>query len=163
MVRTAILFPLLLTAVPASAAPVDAADDFLRAVEWYDGEALLSTLSESLRNTLESRWTEFTLLASERPEIAGAVLSRALPYISPEDAAGLSLGEFLSILLPHLDLSGYESEMVTRLTAEMTGREALVVMTWPDGRSVDFDMVWEDGAWRIAGSALLDSLLQGIF
>lgn len=161
LVRTALC--LLLTASMASATPVDTADDFLRAVEWGDGEALMETLSSSLRATLESRWVDFSGLLLEHPEYAGAALSRIMPYISPQDAAGMSLAGFLSLLLPQLDMSGYESTMVSRLTAEMTGREALVVMSWPDGRSVDFAMVWEDGSWRIASSILLESLLQGIF
>jgi hypothetical protein len=142
---------------------MDTADDFLRAVEWGDGEALLGTLSSSLRAALESRWGDFSELLLEHPEYAGAVVSRVIPYISPRDAAGMSLAGFLSKLLPQLELSAYEPALVSSMSAEMAGSGAVVTVHWMDDRTVDFVMVWEDGSWRIAGSALLEALLQGIF
>jgi len=161
LVRAALL--LALTVVPASASPVDTADDFLRAVEWRDGDALLGSLSESLRTTLEARWAEFGAIAEMRPELASAVLSRTLPYLSPSDLSGMSLAEFLSQLMPVLDLTGYEAAMVERMDLDMAGRDADVTVHWPDGRSVSFSMVWEESAWRIAGSDFLDSILDEVF
>lgn len=161
MVRAALL--LALTAVPASASPADTADDFLRAVEWRDGEALLETLSSSLRATLEARWAEFGSVAQVHPEFAGVVLSRTLPYLSPSDLAGMSLAEFLSQLMPTLDLAGYEAAMVERMDLDMTGRDADVTVHWPDGRSASLAMVWEESSWRITGSDFLDSILDDLF
>lgn len=161
LVRAALL--LALTAVPATASPVDTADDFLRAVEWRDGEAVLETLSSSLRATLEARWAEFGAVAQIHPELAGAVLSRTLPYLSPSDLAGMSLAEFLSQLMPTLDLTGYEAAMVERMDLDMTGRYADVTMHWPDGRSAYLAMVWEESSWRITGSDFLDSILDDLF
>lgn len=163
MVRAALLLLLALTAFPAIASPVDTADDFLRSVEWRDGDALLGTLSESLRATLEARWAELGAVAQARPELVSAVLSRTLPYLSPSDLTGMSLAEFLSQLMPVLDLTGYEAAMVERIDLDMTGRDADVTVHWPDGRSVSFSMVWEESAWRIAGSDFLDSILDDVF
>lgn len=157
MVRAALLLALI--AVPAFASPVDTADDFLRAVEWGDGEALLETLSPSLRATLEARWAEFGAVVQVRPELARVVLSRSLSYLSTTDLAGMSLAEFLSQLMPTLNLAGYEASMVERMDLNMTGRNAEVTVHWPDGRSASLAMVWEDSSWRITGSYFLDSIL----
>ncbi len=152
-----------LISLPVLASPVDTADDFLRAVEWGDGEALLETLSESLGSTLEARWAEFGEVARTRPEVAQGLLSRVTPFISPADAASMSLASFLSLILPGLGLGGYEASMVEEIHAEMRGSTAQVSMAWPDGRSVEFSMVWEDGSWHISGTPFLESILEDVF
>jgi hypothetical protein len=156
MVRTCLIF--LVAVSTASADPRDTVYDFVLALERGDGYTMETLFSESLSGQLEARYEEFRSLCSEQPEMARSMLSRMLPMVSIADIPGMSFGGFLSLLLLEIDPSGLDMASIEREQVEMTGRTASAIITWVSGETLSFDMVWEDGAWRITGSALLGDI-----
>jgi hypothetical protein len=149
---------ILLIAATSSADPRDTVYDFLLALERGDGYSMLGLFSESLSGQLQARYDQFRALCEEQPEAGQAMLSGMLPMVSASDIPGMSLGGFLSLLLLEVDPTRFDVDAVEREQVEMAGRNATAAMSWISGETLDFEMVWEGGAWRITGSSLLGDI-----
>jgi|WetSurMetagenome_2_1015567.scaffolds.fasta_scaffold06042_4 hypothetical protein len=153
--------PLLLTVLAAAGAfatPVDAVRDFLSALERADGYSMVDIFSASLRLQCQSGLDQLSALCESDPDAARMALAPILPSVAPGDIPGMDLGGFISLLLLRVDPSPWQPSSIEREQADMTGRSAAVTITWMSGRSETFNLVWEEGSWRINGSSMLEAI-----
>ena len=147
---------LLATASVARATPVDVAWDFVDAVERCDGETVASMLSSDLLALLDSTLTRLQAVASEDGVLARELLESYGLEAEPWEITTWDTGGLIGVVLRsrgvlRTDLLGPVEEERT----SMRGRSASVTLVWSGGFSIGFDMIWEDGDWRISGTSLL--------
>lgn len=142
----------------AAADPRDTTYDFVLALERGDGYSMLDLFSESLSSQLQATYDQFRTVCRDQPELGQSMLSGMLPMVSVADIPEMSLGGFLSLLLLQVDPAGFDEAAIEREQVDMTGRTARVTITWTSGEVLDFEMVWEEGCWRITSSSLLGSI-----
>jgi len=148
---------LLVCSVAAS--PVDTAYDLLDAVEWQDGYALESIVSCDLYMAFTVFVDQMRALRDEDPVLVESLLqSRYMGRITVADFESLNNQEILGVLLGEVVIQ--PDEQVMRETAEMEGRNATVVIYYFNGASISFQMVWENGDWRITDTSLLAFLFH---
>ncbi len=154
-------FPIavLLILFAASADPVDTAYDLLDAVEWQDGYALEGLLTEDLFTTITAFLDQARELVETDPVLAGNILyQRYRGRVTVEDFDYMTNEELLGRLMGEITLQS--SDLVQSESAEMQGRNATAVITYFNGETVSFSMVWENSSWRIADSSLLSVLFN---
>ncbi len=136
------------------ASPVDVAYSLFDAIEYHDGYALENIFSNDLYFTLTGFLDQTRLLVQADPVLAENMLQqRYHGRITVYDVEILSNEELLGKLLSEIHLQSYEQ--IEQETADMTGRLATVVITYFNGSTISFRMVWEDGDWRITDTSLL--------
>jgi hypothetical protein len=135
---------------------VHTVEDFLDGIERADGEAVAELLSDDLTALFDSTLSYLKLVASEDGVLARDLLERynldadpwEISYWELPDLIGLALE---SSYLLDLDAIGeIESESI-----DMQGRSARVTLGWTTGFTATFDLVWEDGDWRLSGTSLM--------
>ncbi|MCD6587361.1 MAG: hypothetical protein J7K88_02280 [Candidatus Fermentibacteraceae bacterium] len=142
-----------------SASPVDTAYDLLDAVAWQDGYALENLVSSDLYSAFTEFIDQMRALRDEDPVLVESILqSRYRGRITVTDFESLNNQEILGVLLGEVVIQ--PDEQVTRETAEMEAGNATVVIHYFNGASVSFQMVWEDGDWRITDTSLLAYLFH---
>jgi hypothetical protein len=143
--------------VPAAGStPLDTAYDLLYAIEFCDGAAMLETFTESLSLQISVRIEELRQLALADPSIAARTIRRFGGTMTIYDLENLSSDELLGRVLEGVHLSLPQNVDEEYLT--MSGRNAEVTLSWIDGGSVSFTMVWEESSWRISDTVLLSML-----
>ncbi len=147
---------ILILAPSAGSTPLDTAYDFLYAVEFGDGAAMLGTFTESLSLQISARIEQMRQLALADQSIAARTIRRFGGTMTMYDLENLSPDELLGRVLEGIHLSLPENVDEEYLT--MSGRNAEVTLSWIDGGSVSFTMVWEDSGWRISDTDLLSML-----
>lgn len=140
----------------AEATPIDATWDILDAVERGDGGSFMEMLSGSVRTQIESAYGQLQEIALQNPQLAEELLRRTGADLAPSDLEWMTLEDFVSGLLGSVQLPSLD-EVVSE-TATMSGRNAQVVFTWDSGRTMNFQLTWEDSAWRVTGSSVLERL-----
>lgn len=158
ILRTALTVSLGLIAFApsADATPIDAAWDILHAVERGDGDSFMEMLSSSVRSQIEAAYAQFQEIARQNPQLAEELLQRTGSGIVPTDLEWMTLEDFVSGLLGSVRLPSLV-DVVSESTS-MSGRNAEVVFTWDSGFSMTFQLTWEDSAWRVTGSPVLERL-----
>jgi hypothetical protein len=142
-----------------SASPVDTAYDLLDAVVWQNGYAVENLLSSDIYTAIIGFIDGVRALRDENPALVESLLqSRYRGRITVADFESLSNQEILGVLLGEIVLQ--PAEQIMTETAEMEGRNASVVIHYFNGASISFQMVWEDGDWRIIDTSLLASLFH---
>ena len=154
--RIVLILSILVLAPAAGSTPLDTAYDFLYAVEFGDGTAMLDTFTEALRVQISSQIEQLRQLALADPSVAAGTIRRFDGFITLYDLENLPPDELLGRLLEGIHLSLPENVDEEYLT--MSGRNAEVTLTWIDGGSVSFSMVWEESSWRISDTDLLSML-----
>jgi len=147
---------ILILAPAAGSTPLDTAYDFLYAVEFGDGAAMLETFTESLSLQISSQIEQMRQLALADPSIAARTIRRFGGTMTMYDLENLSPDELLGRVLQGVHLSLPENVDEEYLT--MSGRNAEVTLLWIDGGSISFTMVWEESSWRISDTDLLSML-----
>jgi len=148
---------LLVCSVVAS--PVDTAYDLFDAVARQDGYALENLVSSDLYTAFTEFVDQMKALRDEDPVLVESLLqSRYRGRITVADFESLNNQEILGVLLGEVVVQ--PDEQVMRETAEMEGRNATVVIYYSNGASISFQMVWEDGNWRITDTSLLAYLFS---
>ncbi|OPL20021.1 MAG: hypothetical protein AVO35_00755 [Candidatus Aegiribacteria sp. MLS_C] len=153
------LIPWLFVAVAPSAAlatPVDVTRDLLYAVEYGRGGDFLNIMSSSLRSSIEDSYRQLQEISFEEPGAAEALLQRTGSGITVWDLEWMTTEDFVSALLPVLDMPSPEEVVFEEVS--MRGRNAEVVFTWQSGISVTFFYTWEVSSWKLTGSSLLEDL-----
>jgi hypothetical protein len=140
----------------ASATPLDTAYDFLYAVEAWNGESFLETLTESLGQQLIGQLEELRHISLSDTSIGERLQTRF--GITPWDLENLTTGELLGRILEGVHL--YSADEITEEKVSMSGRDADVILYWENGGSLSFTMVWEQGNWRISGSDLFSIIFN---
>lgn len=140
----------------AGATPIDATWDILHAVERGDGDSFMEMLSNSVRSQIEAAYAQLQEIARQNPQLAEELLRRTGAGIAPSDLEWMTLENFVSGLLGSVQLPSLD-EVVSESTS-MSGRNAQVVFTWDTGFSMTFQLTWEDSAWRVTGSPVLERL-----
>lgn len=142
-----------------SADPVDTAYDILDAVEWQDGYALEDLLTEDLYTTITGFLDQVRQLVETDPVLAGNILNqRYRGRITTDDFGFMSNEELLGRLMGEITLQSVD--LIQQESAEMQGRNASVVLTYFNGETISFNMVWENSSWKIADCSLLAILFN---
>lgn len=154
------LFPaVFLLIFVAGASPIDTAYDLFDAVEYQDGYALERIFAEDLYFTFTEFLDQTRVLAEADPVLAESILlGRYRGRITVEDLIMLSNEEMLGKILGEVYLQS--REQIEQESANMEGREATVIITYFNGASVSFRMVWENSDWRITDTSLLTSFFN---
>lgn len=140
----------------ARATPIDAAWDILYAVERCDGDSFMEVLSNSVRSQIEAAYAQLQEIALQNPQLAEELLRRTGAGLAPSDLEWMTLEDFVSGLLGSVQMPSLDE--VASESTSMSGRNAQVVFTWDSGRSMTFQLTWEDSAWRVTGSSVLERL-----
>lgn len=140
----------------AEATPIDATWDILHAVERGDGGSFTEMLSSSLRAQIEAVYAQLQEIALENPQLAEELIRRTGAGLAAPDLEWMTLEDFVSALLRQAQLPSLD-EVVSETTS-MSGRNAQVVFTWDSGFSTTFQLTWEESAWRVTGSSVLERL-----
>jgi len=156
----AVILTLLLSGA-ALATPLDTAYDMMDALTRADAWAVMDLLSADVRARVDAALEGLQELARQSPAAASDLLRSTGLGIGPDRLAGMTSEELLDLVLrrrrPSFHFSEVEREHVT-----MSGRRAEVGLALLGGDSLHMSMVWEDGAWKISGSRLLDRALAGM-
>lgn len=153
------LIALLMLTLPASvssATPLDVTWDLLYAVEYGRGGDVLDIMSSSLRGSIEDSYRQLQEISYEDPGAAAALLQRTGSGLTVWDLEWMTAEDFLSALLPALDLP--PPEEVVSEEVSMRGRNAEVEFIWHSGTAVTFIYTWEGSSWKLTGSSLLQDL-----
>ena len=143
----------------AGASPVDTAYDLFDAVEYQDGYALERIFSEDLYVTFTDFLDQTRVLAEADPVLAESILlQRYRGRITVDDLIMLSNEEMLGRILGEVHLQS--GEQIEQESANMEGREATVVITYFNGATISFRMIWENSDWRITDTSLLSSFFN---
>jgi hypothetical protein len=152
-----ILWIVLIPFLVLSADPIDTALDFLDALERSDGASVMRLLSSDISQRFGEVFDQLVLLASENPAMLSAALSRFGGRVTPDDILLLSHEDLVGRLLEGRSFPRQHD--LEREHAVLEGRNAMVVLDFAGGGSVSFQMVWEDGAWKITYTSLLAAIL----
>ncbi|MCK5785960.1 MAG: hypothetical protein KAH54_05300 [Candidatus Sabulitectum sp.] len=153
-----IVFALLLTAV-LNASPLDTAYDLLDAITYQDGYALESIFSVDLYRSFTEFLDQTRILVEADPALAAGILQqRYRGRITVADFDILNNEELLGKIMGEVLLQ--PDEQIQQETADMEGREATVVISYFNGASISFRMVWEESDWRIVDTSLLATVFQ---
>ncbi|MBD3370465.1 hypothetical protein GF402_08910 [Candidatus Fermentibacteria bacterium] len=159
MLRPALIV-LLLVLTTAGATPLDTVYDFLYAVRYGNLESSLDLLSEDLVSQLEASCEQLITLAETEPRLVERMLTALGTPLRPAQVAAMDPRELLAAFLQRVpDLP---ENLVEEENLEMSGRRAEVRLTTVYGARIDFELVWEEGAWRITWSSLLRDLFDSI-
>jgi len=143
----------------ANASPVDAAYDLLDAIEYSSGYALEDILSGDLYTAFTGFLDQVRALAETDPVLAESILSqRYSGRITIEDFTVLNNQELLGKIMSEVSLQ--PDDQIQQETADMQGRNATVVISYFDGASISFSMVWENSGWRVSDTSLLGTVFQ---
>ncbi len=149
----ALLAVILFSAVAASS-PLDTAYDLMDAIEYQDGYALERIFAEDLYLTFTEFLDQTRILAEADPVLAENILrSRYRGRITVDDLVMLSTEEMLGKILGEVSLQS--DEQIEQESANLEGREATVVITYFNGATISFRMIWENSDWRITDTSLL--------
>ncbi|MCK5130926.1 MAG: hypothetical protein KAR40_02100 [Candidatus Sabulitectum sp.] len=150
---------LLLIVVVANASPLDTAYDLLDAITYQDGYALEDIFSDDLYATFTGFLDQTRILVEADPVLAGNILQQRYGgSIAVDDFAELSNEEMLGKIMGEVNLQ--PEEQIQQETADMAGRDATVVISYFNGASISFRMVWENSNWRITDTSLLATIFQ---
>jgi hypothetical protein len=98
-------------------------------------------------------------LVETDPVLAASLLNeRYRGGITIEDFEVLNNQELLGKLM--LEASLQSNDQIQQETAEMQGRNATVVISYLNGASISFSMVWENSKWRVSDSSLLGTVFR---
>lgn len=157
--RIHIIGLILLIVVVANATPLDTAYDLLDAIKYQDGYALEDIFSNDLYATFTGFLDQTRILVEADPVLAGNILQqRYRGRIAVDDFAELSNEEMLGKIMGEVNLQ--PEEQIQQETADMGGREATVIISYFNGASISFRMVWENSNWRITDTSLLATIFQ---
>lgn len=150
---------ILVFCAAAAADPVDTAYELLEAIEYGDGYALENLLSEDLYAALNGFIDQVRVLIDTDPVLAEDLLrSRYGNALTIEIFEYATNEELLGMAMDRIPVQSYD--MVENESAQLQGREAVVVISYFDGSSVSFRMTWENSDWRVTDSSLLVSLFD---
>lgn len=150
---------LLTVSAVSFASPIDTAYDLLDAISWRDGYALEGIFSADLYLTLTSFLDQARDLIEADPVLAGNLLvGRYGGRITVADFDILTNEEILGRIMGEVRLQS--DDQIEMETADMQGRTATVVISYFDGSSISFLMVWEDSNWRISDTSLLATVFR---
>ena len=153
-----IVFALWVTTV-LNASPLDTAYDLLDAITYQDGYALEGIFSADLYTSFTDFLDQTRVLVEADPALAAGILQqRYRGRISVADFDILNNEELLGKIMGEVLLQS--DEQIQQETADMQGREATVVISYFNGASISFRMVWEESNWRIADTSLLATVFQ---
>lgn len=159
MLRSFVVVPLLVLA-SVGATPLDTVYDFLRSVEYGNLEWLLELLSEDLAAQLQGGCEQIISLAEAEPAMVERMMTALGMPLRTADVAAMDSRELLGAFLQRIpDLP---EVYVERESLEMSGRKASVTLTTTYGTTVYFELVWENGGWRITWTSLLEDLFEAI-
>jgi hypothetical protein len=158
--RNSIFIALFLSIIfSAGASPVDSAYDLLDAITYQNGYALEDILSHDLYQTITGFLDQVRSLVETDPVLAASLLNeRYRGGITIEDFEVLTNQELLGKLM--LEASLQSNDQIQQETAEMQGRNATVVISYLNGASISFSMVWENSKWRVSDSSLLGTVFR---
>ncbi len=153
------MLPVLFILSLAAADPVDTAYLVLDAIQWQDGYRLEDLLSEDLYLTVVQFLDQARDLAEADPVLAENMLNqRYNGRITVEDITNMNNQDLIGKLLGEVNLPSADG--VERESANLQGRNAAVVLFWPGGGSVSFQMVWENSDWHVTDSSILHGLFN---
>lgn len=157
--RMRIVVTILFIAGAVAASPLDTAYDLLDAITYQDGYALENVFAEDLYTALTEFLDQTRILVEADPVLAGNILQqRYRGRITVDDFAVLNNEELLGKIMGEVYLQ--PDEQIQQETADMEAREATVVISYFNGASISFRMVWEDSNWRITDTSLLSTVFQ---
>ena len=160
MVKLVLTISLLLAfAAVVNASPLDTAYDLLDAVTYQDGYALEEIFSNDLYITFIDFLDQSRVLIEADPVLAENILQQRYGgRITVADFAMLNNEEILGRIIGEVQLQ--PDEQIELETANLEGREASVVISYFNGASISFRMVWEDSDWRITDTSLLATVFR---
>ncbi len=142
-----------------NASPLDTAYDLLDAITYQDGYALEDVFSTDLYTTFINFLDQARILIEADPVLAENILQqRYRGRITVADFEMLNNEELLGRIMGEARLQ--PDEQIRQETADMEGRTATVVISYYNGASISFEMVWENSDWRITGTSLLATVFQ---
>ncbi|MBN1434847.1 hypothetical protein JW921_08810 [Candidatus Fermentibacterales bacterium] len=159
MVRTGLISGaafLLLAPGSAASGPVDSVLDFLDATRRADGQAVADLLCEDLLALFDSTLVLLRTVASEDGVLARELLERYGLDAEPWEISTWEVPDLIGVVLesrPVLDPSA--TAEVEREVISMQGRRASVTLSWSRGLTASFELVWEDGTWKLTGTSLM--------
>jgi len=153
----ALLILILVSVVGAS--PLDTAYDLLDAITYQDGYALEGIFANDLYTAFTDFLDQSRILIEADPVLAENILyQRYRGRITVSDFEMLTNEELLGRIMGEVSLQ--PDEQIQRETADMEGREATVVISYFNGASISFGMIWENSDWRVTDTSLLASMFQ---
>lgn len=145
--------------VSVNASPLDTAYDLLDAITYQDGYALEDVFSNDLYTAFTAFLDQVRALVEADHVLAGNLLrDRYSGRITVADFEMLNNEEILGKIMGEVHLQ--PDEQILQETADMEGRTATVVISYFDGASISFSMVWENSDWRITDTSLLATIFQ---
>lgn len=158
MIVKFIVFIVLIAAV-AHASPLDTAYDLLDAITYQDGYSLEGIFSHDLYTSITDFLDQTRILVEADPALAAGILQqRYSGRITVADFRLLNNEEMLGKIMGEVHLQ--PDEQIQQETADLEGREATVVISYFNGASISFRMVWEESGWRIADTSLLSTVFR---
>ena len=141
------------------ASPIDTAYDLLDAISYRNGYALEGIFSSDLYLTLTGFLDQARDLIDADPVLAeNLLLSRYGGEITVADFDMLTNEEILGRIMGGVHLQ--PDNQIEMETADLQGRTATVVISYFDGSSISFQMVWEESNWRISDTSLLATVFR---
>jgi len=158
ILRITLTAAILALAATAEATPVDAVMDLMDSIDRNDGEMFLASLSDGLKQQIESAIEGIRTLAQQQPELALEMLLRIDTDLKLSDLEWYSNTQLVSIMLERVQLPS--GDMISGENLSMSGRNAQVTISWYSGYSADFQLVWEQSSWKVNGSSILETVLR---